>query len=96
MYFYNGKSHYSNKSDDNSIEYSSVNSSFKLSYNIIRVNINDLSYRFIHTSLYGLNETIKKYKIIGILGNDWLKINKAVINYKNRTLEIESPNINNK
>ena len=96
MYFFNGKAHYSNISDDNSIEFSSINSSFKLSYNMIRVNINDLSYIFIHTSLYGLNEAIKEYKIVGILGNDWLKLNKAVINYKNRTLVIESPNINNK
>ena len=96
MYFFNGKAHYSNISDDNSIEFSSVNSSFKLSYNMIRVNINDLSYIFIHTSLYGLNEAIKDYKIVGILGNDWLKINRAIINYKNRTLEIESPKINNK
>ena len=92
MYFFNGKAHYSNISDDNSIEFSSINSSFKLSYNMIRVNINDISYRFIHTSLYGLNEAIKEYKIVGILGNDWLKLNKAVINYNDRTLRIDPLN----
>lgn len=88
MYFYNGKAHYSEPNDENSIMFSSVNTSFKLSYNTLRIVINDVCYRFIHTSLYGLNEAIKEYKIVGILGNDWLKLNKAVINYNNRTLRI--------
>jgi len=91
MYFYNGKAHYSDPYEGNSIEFSSINTSFKLSYNTLRVSINEISYRFIHTSLYGLNETIKDYKIVGILGNDWLKINKAIINYGDRTLKITSP-----
>lgn len=70
-------------------EYTSINSKIEISYNIVKVTINSVSYSFIQTSLYVLNETIKKYKIVGILGNDWLKINGAVINYKNRILKIE-------
>ena len=88
IYFYNGKAHYSEPNDENSIMFSSVNTSFKLSYNTLRIVINNVCYRFIHTSLYGLNEAIKEYKIVGILGNDWLKLNKAVINYNDRTLRI--------
>jgi hypothetical protein len=86
--YYNKYACYTRSYQGDKFEYTSINSTIQISYNVVRVTINDVSYKFIHTSLYGLNEAIKEYKIVGILGNDWLKLNKAVINYNDRTLRI--------
>lgn len=91
LYFYSDKFHYNNPDGENKIEFSSINSTFQLPYNNLRVKINGADYRFIHTSICSLNVAIKDYKIVGILGNDWLKINKAIINYRDRTLKITFP-----
>lgn len=90
MSVYNGKSYYRYLSDNNSITLHSVNSSFKVSCYSVIVVINNVNYRFMYSSLAVLNDAFGKFEIVGILGNDWLKVNKATIDYKNRKLIINN------
>lgn len=69
-------------------QFSSTNAVLSYDTKDIFVNINNEYYTFKTMSMIALNDALFPTSVFGILGNDFLRKNKVIIDYSNKTLKI--------